>query len=428
MLHALLIHQAFVSPKEAGGTRHFEFAQRWLRRGDRFTIVASTLSYLSGENVGTTGGLVGRESHDGLDVIRTYTMPTLHKSFVWRVGSFLSFTASSIVGALRAQDVDVVMGTSPPIFQAASAWAVAKLMNKPFLLEVRDLWPDFAVDMGVLTNPALIDAAQKLEAFLYSEADHIIVNSPAYQRILVDDKGVPSTKVSLIPNGVDPDMFDPQHDGSAFRKELGVDDDTFVVTYAGALGMANDIPTILRAADRLRDDKKVLFALVGDGKERVNLEAQTQRMQLDNVVFTGSKKKDEMKTVLAGSDACVACLQDIPLFKTTYPNKVFDYMAAARPTLLGIDGVIREVVDNADGGVAFPPGDDEGLADAVLALRASPKRAKTMGERARAYVEQHFNRHHQAEVFCQVLDAVARGMPVVLDDDNARPPQLRVVS
>src|SRR5690554_1389339 len=176
-MRTLLIHQAFVSPTEAGGTRHYEFARRCINQGYPFTIVASSLSYLSGQRVTSERRLVTEEDVDGIRVLRAYTYPALHRSFFWRVISFISFMFTSVLAGLRAGPVDVVMGTSPPIFQAVSAWAIAFLRRRPFLLEIRDLWPAFAVDMGVLTNPVLITLAEWLERFLYARATHIVVNS-----------------------------------------------------------------------------------------------------------------------------------------------------------------------------------------------------------------------------------------------------------
>jgi glycosyltransferase involved in cell wall biosynthesis len=245
-----------------------------------------------------------------------------------------------------------------------------------------------------------------LESLLYAGATHILVNSPAYREYLIN-KGVPETKISLIANGVDPDMFDPDADGKRLRKEIGVED-KFVVTYAGALGLANDIPTILRAADRLRDLSYIHFLLVGDGKERSNLEAMARRLGLSNVSFVGSRPKSEMFEVLAASDACVATLKAIPMFRTTYPNKIFDYMAAGRPTLLAIDGVIRQVIEAANGGVFVAPGDDLALANAVNELSGDLPRARAMGESARAYVVSHFNRHKQAAEFLELLQRLIR--------------------
>lgn len=409
-MRVLLIHQAFVSPLDAGGTRHFELARYVRGRGHEFRIVASDLSYLSGRKHEGAGGWVSRQEVEGITVYRAYTYPSLHRSFVWRVVSFLSFMLTSVWAGLRAGPVDLVMGTSPPIFQAVSAWLVAALRRKPFLLEIRDLWPDFAVDMGVLKNPALIGLFRWLERFLYRRADHILVNSPAYRTIIVG-KGVPAEKVSLIPNGVDPDMFDPAATGAGVRSELGLRDEV-VVLYAGALGMANDIGTILRAAARLRSDPGVRWVFVGDGKERPGLEVQAKEMGIaDRVQFTGARPKSVMREFLGAADICVATLQNIPMFRTTYPNKVFDYMAAGRPTVLGIDGVIREVVEAAGGGVYVPPGDAEALAEAVRSLAADPERRRRHGTLAREYVVKHFDRRTQASDFVALLERVVSTTP-----------------
>jgi glycosyltransferase involved in cell wall biosynthesis len=411
MRHTLLIHQAFVSPSEAGGTRHFELARHAVAQGDAFTIVASTHNYLTGRQTAAAapngGASANRdEVYDGVRVVRVYTYPSLHQSFVWRIVSFVSFMLSSIVAALRVKDVDVVMGTTPPIFQAVSAYLVSALRRKPLLLEVRDLWPEFAIGMGVLRNPLLIRVSRWLEHFLYSRATRLLVNSPAYVTYL-QEHGVPASKISFVPNGVDPKMFDPLATGTAEREALGLDG-AFVVTYAGALGQANDIPTLLDAARLIRDRTDIRILLVGDGKERTKLEAAARADSLSNVQFLGARPKREMPGLLAASDACLAILQDIPEFRTTYPNKVFDYMAAGRPTILAIDGVIRDVVEAAHGGIVVKPGDARGLADAMLTLAADREGSRLMGQRARAHVVAHFDRAAQAQTFVELLTSIPR--------------------
>ena len=338
-------------------------------------------------------------------VFRAFAPSTLHKSFVWRVISFVVFMFTSILAGLRAGPVDLVMGTSPPIFQAVSAWLVAALRRKPFLLEIRDLWPEFAIAMGVLRNPVLIRLSRWLESFLYRRADHLLVNSPAYRDYLIG-KGMPQAKITLIPNGVDPAMFDPKASGEEVRKEFKLNRH-FVVTYAGALGLANDLPTLLRAAVRLREQPHLRFLLVGDGKERPNLERMAADLALPNVTFTGARPKSQMAAFLAASDACVAILRDTPMFKTTYPNKVFDYMAAGRPTLLAIDGVIREVMDSAGGGLFVPPGNDAALAAAILSLSRDPGNAQRMGQAARDYVVAHFDRRIHAQEFIALVEKLS---------------------
>jgi len=397
----LLIHQAFASHSDAGGTRHYELAKRAGTQGVHFTVVTSDVSYLTGQRRRRLGS---DNDTNAVRVIRSYAHSSLHRSFVWRVLSFLSFMVSSTWAGLRAGDVDVVMGTSPPIFQALSAWLIAEIRRRPFLLEIRDLWPEFAIGLGVLTNPWLIRCSRWLERFLYRRADRLLVNSPAYRDYL-QSQGVPLSHIEVIPNGTEPEMFTPEARGLELRREIGLDR-KFIVTYAGALGMANDIDTVLRAARRLLQEERIHFLLVGDGKEAARLKLTAEQMGLRNVTFAGARAKSQMPEVLAASDLCLATLRNISMFKTTYPNKVFDYMAAGRATVLAIDGVIREVVEEAGAGVFVEPGNDTALAEAVRRLSGDPGTLSDMGRNARRYVVEHFDRNRQASGFVALIHEV----------------------
>ncbi len=410
MTRALLIHQVYMSSGEAGGTRHAEFGRHLAASGDALVVVASQVSYLTGLPVDKDrGGVFYREAVGGVEVLRCYTPAIHNRGVLPRLLAFLVFSVTSFWAGLRSGPVDLVMGTTPPIFQALSAWAVAAVRRKPFLLEVRDLWPEFMIDMGVLRNPLLIALARAVERFLYRRADRLLVNSPAYREYLMT-KGIPEARISLVSNGTDVAMFDPSAAGGAFRQRYGLAG-KFLVVYAGAHGKANDLPTALDAADRLRDRPEVHFAFVGDGMDRVKLEAEAAARGLTNVTFTGPLPKSQMPEVLAAADACLAILMNIKMFRTTYPNKVFDYMAAGRPTLLAIDGVIREVIEAAGGGVYVPPGDADALAAAVRALADDPGACRRMGRAARDHVARHFDRGAQAEEFRRLLRSMAVAAP-----------------
>jgi len=404
-MRILLINQVFVSPEEPGHTRHFEMGKFLMERGHELVIVASDLNYQTGHRTVERTGVYAEQSFDGIRVLRSYMYPAIHRSYVWRVIAFFSFMFSSVWTALQVRDVDLMMGTTPPIFQAVSAWFVAWMRRKPFLLEVRDLWPEFGVSMGVLKNPVVIALARWLEMFLYARATHILVNSPAYKEYMID-KGVPENKVTYIPYGTDVDMFNPDVDGSSIRKELSVDD-KFVVLYAGALGQANDIDTILRAAERLKDDDKIRFVLFGDGKERARLQSEAERMKQSNVIFAGVRPKKEMPRVVASADVCLAILQDIPMFRTTYPNKVFDYMAAGRATVLVIDGVSRQLIETSNGGVYVQPGDDAMLVEKILELSKDPKSVQQMGLNAREYLVKNLDRRYKLKETLELLMTLA---------------------
>jgi len=423
-MHILLIHQAFAALDEPGGTRHHELARLLVARGHRVTVIASPVSYLTGSTLPPSvsphfrrqwgkrkrGAKMGGEKAGGrVRVVRAYTYRALHKSFVHRVFAFFSFMVSSFFSGLGVKDVDLVWGTSPPIFQGVTAWLLARLKRAPFVFEVRDLWPSFAIAVGVLKNPLLIRMSRWLERFLYRRADRLMVNSPGYVAH-VTERG--ARRVELIPNGADPEMFDPSDTGEAFRTSNGLTG-KFVLMYAGAHGMSNDLGVVLQAAKLLRDapaaskasvPSEIRIVFLGDGKEKPALQKQAAEMRLTNVLFLPPAPKSKVAAALAGADACLAILKPLDEYKTTYPNKVFDYMAAGRPVVLAIDGVIREVVEAAGGGLFVPPGDPSALAEAIRALATDRENARQMGLAGRKYLEQHFNRAALAKKLAAILE------------------------
>jgi glycosyltransferase involved in cell wall biosynthesis len=400
-MHILLVHQAFAAINEPGGTRHHEIALYFAGRGHQVTIVASPVSYLTGV---ASSDRAAQSGDDNVHIIRPPVYQALHRSFFHRVINFLSFMVSSFWAGLRVKDIDLVWGTSPPIFQGLTAWALARLKRVPFLFEVRDLWPAFAVAVGVLENKALIRASEWLERFLYRGADLLVVNSPGFTFHV---EALTSVPVHLVPNGADVDMFDPDNTGERFRRQHQLEG-KFVALYAGAHGMSNDLDVVLGAADQLRDLDDLVFVFLGDGKEKPALQAHADALGLGNVRFLPPVPKDEMSEDVAAADACIAILKPIDMYKTVYPNKVFDYMAAGRPVLLAIDGVIREVVETAQAGVFVSPGDPQSLAHAVQSLYQDRQGARLLGENGRRYVAAHFDRTALAEQFLDLITTLVK--------------------
>jgi len=409
-MHILIIHQAFASLEEPGGTRHYEFARLLVSRGHQVTVIASPVSYITGASsqpppFSSKMGEAGRRRAEGagVRVLRASVYSAHHKSFFHRVIAFFSFMLSSFWIGLGVKNVDLVWGTSPPILQGASAWVLAKLKRVPFLFEVRDLWPQFAIAVGVLKNPVLIRLTEWLERFLYRGADRVMVNSPGFLEH-VRSRG--ANRVELIPNGADPSMFDPDEAGTEFRQVHHLED-KFVALYAGAHGMSNDLDVVLESASLLTKNPKIQIVLLGDGKEKPTLQARAAEMKLTNVTFLPSVPKTEMPHALAGADACIAILKPLKEYKTTYPNKVFDYMAAARPVALAIDGVIREVVEAAGCGLFAEPGDAVALANVISTYAENKARACEMGLKGRRYLEEHFSRDRIAGQLIRLLEEMA---------------------
>ncbi|MHC1740739.1 MAG: glycosyltransferase family 4 protein [Anaerolineaceae bacterium] len=392
-MHILLIHQAFASLDEAGGTRHYEIARILVSQGHKVTIITSPVNYLTGRVKGTRLHWVEKEIPlPGITILRVYVYPALHRSFFHRLINFFSFMFSSFFVGLGIKNVDAIWGTSPPIFQGWTAWCLARIKHSPFLFEIRDLWPEFAIGIGVLKNKLLIKLSYWLESFLYRHADQIVVNSPGFIPYMTQQGG---KNIALVPNGVDPDMFDPSDTGQAFRDEHHFGS-SFIVLYAGAHGISNDLEVVLSAAMLTQDTALIQYVFVGDGKEKQNLIHKAQELNLANVHFFASVPKQQMHEILAAADVCIAILKPLDLYKTTYPNKVFDYLAAGRPVLLAIDGVIRQVVEDAQAGIFVPPGDANSMAQAILKLFSDQASAREMGENGRTYVIAHFNRKELA--------------------------------
>jgi glycosyltransferase involved in cell wall biosynthesis len=287
-----------------------------------------------------------------------------------------------------------VWGTSPPLTQALAAWALARLKGIPWVFEVRDLWPDFAVAMGVLRHGMLIRLAKALERFLYRRADRLVINSPGFHEPVQREGGDPA-RITLVANGVDSAAFELEGDGTALRAAHGLQG-KFIALYAGAHGPANDLGVVVRAAQALRDDPRIVFLLVGDGMEKAALCKQAAELQLANLRFLPPIPKSGIPELFASADCGLAVLKAIPLFATTFPNKVFDYMAAARPVVLAIDGPIREVVEQAGAGIAVPPGDALAMATAVARLADDPELCRRMGQKGRECVRTSYARSQQA--------------------------------
>ena len=391
-MHILIIHQAFAGPDDPGGTRHFELARHLVQHGHRVTILASAVNYLTGAPVGD----VDRDLPPGLRIIRLPGPSTIHTSYAARFASFLAFSVGAWRAARRLDAVDVVWGTSPPLPQLLPAWVVSLGCPGGLVFEERDLWPEFAIGMGVVRPGLLTTCAVRFKRAMYGRARRIVINSPGFRRF-IEEHGVAPEKIRLVANGVDTSQFHPELRGDELRRAWGADS-KFVVLYAGAIGAANGLEVVLDAAERLRGSD-ALFVLIGDGKARPELMRLARSRGLDNLCFAPAMPKSRMPEVLAASDACLAILRDIPLFRTTYPNKVFDYMAAGRPVLLAIDGVIREVVERADAGLFVKPGDAAALASAVERLMRAPEEARAMGRRGREAAVESFDRRLQgAEV------------------------------
>lgn len=406
-MHILLIHQVFVRPEDPGGTRHYDFARYLTEKGHRVTVLAGTRSYLTGEPLPADRR---ERPFPGLEIVRCGVAAGERRGFAWRTIGYFSFMFSSLWAGLRTADVDVLWGTSPPIFQGWTAWLLARLKGKRWVLEVRDLWPDFAVQVGALRSRRLIALSEWLERFLYRHSDQIVVNSPGFVEHL-RGAGVGGKEILIVPNGVDLERARPvsrgQGDVKATSARGGIPpgsllrephrlEGQFIALYAGAHGMANDLEQLVHAASTLKQDPRITLVLLGDGPQKAALQRQARAEGLKNLIFLPPVEEARVPALLMEADCGIAVLKAIPMFTTPYPNKVFDYMAAELPVVLAIDGAIRQVVEEAGAGIYVTPGHGAEIGQAIQRLADDRERAREMGRNGRRYVGVHFDRRELA--------------------------------
>lgn len=412
-MNILVVHQYYLLPGRPGGSRFNEFARLWREAGHTVTVLAGNLDYASGEvPEAYRGRLVTREDDAGVTVYRCAVPRSYAKGFVGRAAAFAGFALTASAVALTLPRPDVVVATSPPLTAAIPGYlaARARWRGVPWIFEMRDLWPESAVTTGVLKADApLTRALYALERWACSQAARVNVLTPAFRDDLLARGLCPDDRIVFVPNGADVERFEPGPRDNAARRAMGWGDRT-VVMYAGAHGRANALDQLVAAAERLRHRPDILIACVGDGPERARLEADAAARGVDNIRFHGAVPKDDMPAVVQACDIGAAVLQHNPTFRTVYPNKVFDYMACERPTLLGIDGVARAlVVDQARAGVYATPEDADALARAIESLADNPDERAAMGARGRAWVLANATRTSLAARYLQVMQEVVAG-------------------
>jgi glycosyltransferase involved in cell wall biosynthesis len=387
-----MVYQYYQGHAAPGHSLVYELTQFLAKRGHAVTVVSGETGYMRSESITRPWykRLIRKEQDGLVSVVRTYTYSELHKSYLGRLLSFLSFSLTCPLGLLFMQRPDVVIASSPPIFPMFSVWLVCKLRRIPMVLEVRDIWPESAVQMGILRNRHLIRIMSWIERVLYDQSCRIVALTEGIQQN-IRDRGWRHDKVELVTCGVDFDLLRPDETLRLQTRQRMGWEHRKVVMYFGALGEANNIAVVLRAAQALRSEPQVLFVLVGDGMMSRSLREMAQTMALDNVLFLDPVPKYQANAYLNAADICLVTLQDIPLFEGAIPTKLLDYMACSKPVLCGVRGEAERIMTLAGAGLVFSPDNDQALVLSVLELCADPGRAAIMGSNALAYVREFYS-------------------------------------
>ncbi len=409
-MRILLIHQYFLEKNDSGGSRFNEITKFWGSQGHYITVLSGMVHYATGEKAKRYKGkytFTDKIFYDNVDVIRSHVSESYNKSFIGRLWAYFSFVLSSIyAGIFKAKDkYDVILVTSPPLFVGITAYVLSKIKRIPFVFEVRDLWPESAIDTGILKNKIIIKFAYWFEKFIYKKAALINVLTPAFKEKLINEKGVPEEKIIFIPNAADFSLADKITDTfnvEEFRKQNDLND-KFVITYVGAHGVANHIIQLIDAAEQLQKTN-VLFQFIGAGMKKQELIETVQKRGLKNVKFINSVPKEDVFKYILSSDMGASVLKKVDTFKTIYSNKTFDYMSCKKPILLAIDGVSRQLIEDAECGFYVKPENINDIVNGIKIAMSDKNKLLTMGVNGYNYAKKYFDRSVLSNKYIQDLE------------------------
>ena len=382
-------------PPETGApqNRLSELAIRFVAAGDEVQVLTAMPNYpFMTVFPGYKGKWYVREEENGVIIHRAAIYTKKSKSLFIRLLNYFSFVFTAWwIGTTRLPRVDLIICESPPLFLGITAWLLKRNKKAALLFNVSDLWPESAEKLGLVTNRTFLKMARKLEEFIYRKSDMI---SGQTQGIVKDiSHRFPDKPIFWLKNGVDLAFYDPAQATRKWREEQGFSPDDFVLFYGGILGYAQGLEVILQAADLLRDHENILFVIAGDGPLSEELQATASRMSLSRVHFLPAYPKTKMPEVIAGIDASIVPLRDLPLFRGAIPSKIFESLAMKKPVLLGVLGEAHELfVERGGCALPFTPEDPRSLADAILRLQGDPETHQTLSENAYLYVSEAFDR------------------------------------
>ncbi len=369
-MHILFLTDNFPPEVNAPASRTFEHCREWVKAGHRVTVITCVPNFPSGVvHAGYRNRFRQRETLEGIEVIRVWSYITANEGFLKRTLDYISYMVSAVLAAPSVKDVDLVIGTSPQFFTACAGALVGAMKRKPFVFELRDLWPESIRALGAVRNERILNGLERLELYLYRRAAAVVAVTHAFKDDLIR-RGIEADKIFVVTNGVDLTRFEPTPRDEALALEHDLKD-KFVAGYIGTHGMAHALETLLDAAAHLSnipDAAHIRILLLGDGASKKALKAKAQEMRLASVLFLDSVAKDQVGRYWSLLDVSVIHLKDAELFATVIPSKLFEGMAMGVPVLHGVRGESAMIVEREGVGLIFEPENAQALAEGLLTL------------------------------------------------------------
>ena len=403
----LFLTHYYLPEGNAPASRVSALAKRWVEQGHDVTVVTSAPNVPDGIVYdGYKNKWTSEEVMDGVKVIRIWTYIAPNKGTIKRILNYVSYMFSAFIHCLFMKKPDVMIATSPQFFCGWAGVLLHWFRRFAFVLEIRDIWPESmsAVNAG-LPGP-LLKVIGIMEKIMYRSARHIVTVGDGYVGKLIE-RGVPENKISVVMNGVDQSLFYPRPVNGELLEKYGLTG-KFICSYVGTIGMACGLKTVLDAAEILKkqNNDHIRFVLVGDGAVRTDLESEAKQRNLDNIIFTGRRPKNEIPDWIASSNINLVHLKKSDLFTTVMPSKIFESAGCGRPVLMGVDGFAKKLVMDAGMGIDIEPENPQEMVDALLSVAADPELEKRLGENGLNNIVPRYNRDSQAEKYLDILNTV----------------------
>ena len=403
-MEILFLTHYYLPEGNAPASRVSALAKRWAKDGHEVTIVTSAPNVPDGKVYeGYKNVWTSEEFMDGVRVIRIWTYIAPNKGTVRRIINYVSYMFSAVIHCLLIKKPDIMIATSPQFFCGWAGVLLHWLRRFPFILEIRDIWPESMSAVNAGLPAPLLRIIGWMEKLMYRSAQHIVTVGDGYVERL-KERRVPENKISVVMNGVDRTLFYPRPVNHDLLRKYGIDG-KFICSYIGTIGMACGLKTALDAAEILqkRKDDRIRIVLVGDGALRTELEMEAKMRNLSNVIFTGRRPKEEIPEWIASSNINLVHLKKSELFKSVMPSKIFESAGCARPVLIGVEGFARELVLRAGMGIEITPEDAESMVAGLLKILENPVLEKQLGQNALHNIVPHYDRDSQALKYIEIL-------------------------
>ena len=401
----LFITHYFPPEVNAPANRTHEHCRRWVQDGHEVTVITGVPNHPRGEIFpGFENRLIQEEEIDGIRVIRTWMYITPNSGFMKRVANYLLFALTSVLASFKVGKPDLVVATSPQFFVGVAGALISKIKRRPFILEIRDLWPKSIVELGQLGPGVILSMLEALERWLYKSAAGVVVNTRTFHDHITA-RGVAPGDIELVYNGIDPTLFKPRPKNLALLAEHGLEN-SFTVAYVGTLGLAHGLTLLIDVAEKMKAKTNLRFVLIGDGADRAKLEADIAARGLTNVQMLGLQPREAMPQWIASIDVLLVMLRDLPVFETVIPSKIFEFCAQERPVILAAKGEIRRMLEEAQGALVIDPEAADQMVNAIETVMHDPETTTRRAEAGRRWVENGFIRDDLARKMAAFMERV----------------------